>query len=145
MSEHPDQTTPGEHSQGPKLVFVYNANGGLLNALGDALHKLVSPQTYPCSLCALTYGSVRMRPEWRTFIQELGIPVRFLHADELRREYGDPGAPLPAAFMQRGGQLEPWLPKAAIDGCRTLEELEALISSRLADRLAEDYPTRRAA
>jgi hypothetical protein len=115
----------------PELVLVYNADSGLLNALGDALHKLIAPQTYPCSLCALTYGSVRMRPRWRRFIASLGVRVRFLHADELRRTYGDPGVPLPAGFVRRGGALEPWLSKAEIDGCKTLDELEQLILDRL--------------
>lgn len=119
----------------PELIFVYNANGGLFNAFGDALHKLVSPQTYPCSLCALTYGSVRMRPQWRRFIAGLGVSVRFLHADELRRAYGDLGVPLPAVFVAREGRLEPWLAKAELDGCRTLAELERLVLDRLsADR-----------
>ncbi len=45
----------------PALVFVYNANSGLLNALLDMGHKVVSPRTYPCSLCALTYGSLGLR------------------------------------------------------------------------------------
>lgn len=114
-----------------ELVFVYNADSGLLNALGDALHKLVSPQTYPCSLCALTYGGVRMRPQWRRFIAGLGVRTRFLHADELRRAYSDLGVPLPAAFVRRAGTVEPWLTKAEIDGCQTLEALEQLILDRL--------------
>ena len=36
------------------LIFIYNANGGIFSAMADAAHKLVSPETYPCSLCAIT-------------------------------------------------------------------------------------------
>jgi len=44
-----------------KLIFVYNADSGLLNAMKDWAHKIVSPETYPCSLCALTYNNLGMR------------------------------------------------------------------------------------
>lgn len=30
----------------------------------DAAHKLISPATYSCSLCALTYGAVSMKRSW---------------------------------------------------------------------------------
>lgn len=43
------------------LIFVYNAKSGLISAFGDMVHKIVSPATYPCSLCALTYGAVCAR------------------------------------------------------------------------------------
>jgi len=37
------------------LIFVYNANGGLVNSWLDTAHKIVSPSTYSCSLCAITF------------------------------------------------------------------------------------------
>ena len=41
-----------------RLVFVYNANAGLVAGMLDSVHKVVSPATYPCSLCAVTYFAV---------------------------------------------------------------------------------------
>jgi len=64
-----------------KLIFVYNADSGLLNAMKDWAHKIVSPETYPCSLCALTYDNLGMRRPWREFIkvhQGTGIRSRIL-------------------------------------------------------------------
>jgi hypothetical protein len=49
-----------------KLLFVYNADSGLAAALFDSAHKLLSPQTYACNLCALTHGLARGRPSHRT-------------------------------------------------------------------------------
>ena len=48
----------------PTFLFVYNADSGPLKALFDFGHKIVSPGTYPCSLCRLTYGPFGMRREW---------------------------------------------------------------------------------
>ncbi len=44
-----------------RLVIVYNAKAGLLAGAMDSIQKLAAPATYPCKLCALTYGLVRMR------------------------------------------------------------------------------------
>ena len=55
-------------SAGPGLVFVYNARSGLFNALSDAAHKIFSPGTYQCNLCALTHTALGMRGEWRKFL-----------------------------------------------------------------------------
>jgi hypothetical protein len=71
-----------------KIIFVYNADSGLLNVIKDWGHKIISPETYPCSLCALTYDNLGMRRPWREFINELGYEVEFLHRDELEEKYG---------------------------------------------------------
>ena len=39
------------------LIFVYNAKSGTLNAAIDYFHKIVSPETYDCNLCILTYDN----------------------------------------------------------------------------------------
>ena len=94
-----------------QLLFVYNANGGRLNGLLDTLHKTLSPGTYPCSLCALTYGAFTMRPEWHAFLQALPITPTFLHRDELGAQHPElVGQPLPAAFQRpEGGRWQPFL------------------------------------
>jgi hypothetical protein len=66
----------------PRLVFVYNADSGMFNTLADIGHKIFSPETYACDLCALTHGYFSERREWRTFIESLAIPCEFLHRDE---------------------------------------------------------------
>ena len=65
-----------------ELILVYNADSGLFNQIKDSLHKVVAPSTYQCNLCALTYGKVRKKTEWKVFIENLEIPAKFLHRDE---------------------------------------------------------------
>jgi hypothetical protein len=52
----------------PRLILVYNADSGVLNMVKDAVWKVLQPSTYPCSLCALTYGWVSMHERWRRFL-----------------------------------------------------------------------------
>jgi hypothetical protein len=113
---------------GPTLVFVYNADSGVFNTLADAAHKIFSPDTYACNLCALTHTTFGMRTEWKRFLEGLGVPLEFLHADELKSRYGLEGVPLPAVFEKKGGGTLRVLADAdAINECRTLDDLKRLI------------------
>ena len=66
----------------PRLLMIYNADGGLFAMVSDAVHKVLSPSTYPCSLCAITYGATRMKSEWRAYIERLPLAVTFHHRDD---------------------------------------------------------------
>jgi hypothetical protein len=114
-------------SEKPGLVFVYNADSGLFNALSDAAHKIFSPQTYRCNLCALTHTALGMRREWKQFLDGLDVPSEFLHADELRARYGVAGAALPAIFKRAGGGVEVLVDAESINACQTLGDLKRLI------------------
>lgn len=115
------------------LIFIYNANGGLLSAAGDAVHKLVSPATYPCSLCALTYGAVSKRPAWRAFLARVGLPTLFLYRDEFRAELDTRDLPLPAILLGGAGPVPEVLVSASeLDGLADLDALIALLEARLA-------------
>jgi hypothetical protein len=94
-----------------RLLFVYNADAGLLAGLKDTFHKILSPSTYACALCAITYGATSMRPEWREFIQRLPVAVDFLHRDEFAAAYPQWARHrLPAAFaVSETGALTPFI------------------------------------
>ena len=113
------------------LVFVYNANSGLFNTVADMAHKIFSPQTYQCNLCALTYSTFGMRKSWQEFLASIEIPFEFLHADELQNRFFIKGIRLPAIFKKQGEQLTLLIAADAIDKCSTLEELKLLIRDNL--------------
>lgn len=113
------------------LVFVYNADSGALNALLDIGHKIVSPQTYSCNLCAITHSTFSMRGEWKRFVGGLGLPVEFLHRDELEERYGVRGAVLPAIYLKTDGKLQEWIGRGEINHCHALDDLEKLVQTRL--------------
>lgn len=117
----------------PDILIVYNARSGAFAALADAVHKIVSPETYPCSLCAVTYGPVAMRGEWRRFLESLPNARRFYHADDFAAAFPDVDVPLPAILTQHGEEPPRELVKAAeLDAAAGLPELIALVARRLA-------------
>jgi len=115
-----------------KLIFVYNADGGIINMIKDLIHKNVSPETYPCSLCAVTYDNLGMKREWKQFVSLLGRKVEFLHRDELEKKHGITNIPLPAAFVHcMDEEPELWLTAEQMNSCKTLIDLQVLVTSNL--------------
>ena len=70
-----------------KLIFVYNADSGVANALLDGVHKVVSPSTYNCNLCDITFGLISEKKKWKEFRESSDIEMVFLHKDEFLKEY----------------------------------------------------------
>ena len=95
--------------------------------LGDIAHRIISPQTYSCKLCALTHSFNGMIHDWKNFITSLNRRVVFLHRDELQKLYGIADVPLPAAFKVIRSQPQLWIEAEQINRCQTLEELKRLI------------------
>lgn len=115
----------------PTLIFVYNADSGVFNLAADIAHKIFSPQTYACNLCAITHSTFGMRDEWRDYLKTLKIPFVFLHADELRAESRITTVDLPAVFLSEKDELKLLIDAATINACRTIDELKRLINEGL--------------
>jgi hypothetical protein len=125
-----------------ELILVYNAESGFFNIVKDGLHKIVSPSTYHCNLCALTYGTVKMKDEWKTFIDKLKIPTEFLHRDEFLRKlkshpHNIKDAKFPAVFLDKGGKISLLITHNEINECKTLNDLMNLITNKLASITGE--------
>ena len=117
----------------PTIIFVYNADSGVFNLLGDIAHKIFSPQTYACNLCAITHGNFGMREEWREYLKTLKFPFEFLHSDEFRKKYTSAIAELPAVFAHQNGSVKEIISARQINECRSIEDLKRLIDKRLAE------------
>ena len=50
--------------------------------MGDTFHKYVSPRTYACSLCQITYD-LKMKKSWKDFVEKTPHIFYFLHSEEL--------------------------------------------------------------
>jgi hypothetical protein len=115
-----------------RFILVYNADGGMLNALKDAAHKIVSPATYPCSLCALTYGWVSMRGRWRRFLASLPMAKVFHHRDDFALAFPGLVVALPAILLAEGEEPPRVLVSAAeLDALPDVQALIALVEERL--------------
>lgn len=105
-----------------KLLFVYNANSGKLNAFMDTLHKKLSPSTYQCSLCMLTYGSFTEMPEWKEFRETFPGEMEFLHTDEYEKLYPAQTS-YPVVLSQQDGELSTILNAEELNAMRDLQAL----------------------
>ncbi len=116
----------------PKVVFAYNAPSGIFSALSDYVHKSVSPDTYACRLCAVTYGSLGMRSAWSDYVKALPAKVIFTYKDKLKAE--PPimkNAELPAAFVVRDGETTLAVAAKDLDLCFTEEALMTLCLEKI--------------
>jgi hypothetical protein len=111
----------------PRLLFVYNADTGLFNTLADAAHKILSPQTYECALCKVTYGWFQERRAWRAFLDTLDADCEFLHRDELHARFPDVGVTLPAVLSLGDGQPTLCIDAQRLRACRDLDALMVLV------------------
>ena len=87
----------------------------------DSVHKTLSPSTYPCSLCAITYGAFTMDRRWRAWLKALPVPSAFYHKDD--SPYCD--VALPIVLIERGGQVATLVSAELLN---TLGSVDALIA-----------------
>ena len=117
-----------------RILFVYNADSGVIAQLKDYVHKIVSPQTYPCSLCQITFGNLGMKPAWRRFVQELPLTAVFLHRDELTGRHSSLLAEkLPAVYVEAGEEITLLLSADELNEAPDVPALQALVLARLGE------------
>jgi hypothetical protein len=115
-----------------RLVIVYNANAGLAAGVMDSVHKIVSPSTYPCQLCAVTYGLTSMKRDWRVFLDGLGMQLVFHHRPDFRQAFPQAADwPLPLVALEEDGVLRELVSATDLDGIADLPGLIAVVRERL--------------
>ncbi|MEO5892326.1 MAG: hypothetical protein ABIQ31_18910 [Ferruginibacter sp.] len=119
-----------------QLLFVYNADSDLFSTVTDFAHKIISPSTYDCHLCALTYGSLNMKQEWKTFIEGLPLKTVFLHKDEFKKKYKSESI-FPSVFIIENETINVLITKEEIISCKSLEEMKNLVTEKL--KLHDQY------
>lgn len=115
-----------------QLVFVYNADSGMFNTLTDIAHKVFSPQTYSCNLCAISHSYLSERDEWKEFIaglSEVGAECEFLHRDEFEKKYLLKDQTFPAVYIKNDDGLFICLDANVINECNSMDKLKEKIKS----------------
>jgi hypothetical protein len=117
-----------------KLIFVYNANSGSKASIKDTLHKVINPSSYPCKLCALTYGLTSEKNKWKKFRTSTSTEFEFLHADEfksqLKSKFGV-AYDLPVVLQQNQYDLELIISAEDFKNLDTLEDLIRRLKSHV--------------
>ena len=115
-----------EDYQEGTLLIAWNAHSGWQHAVMDSLHKWISPQTYSCKLCQLTYGMAGPRKAWEDFLGSLDRQVLFFHKDEF--EAAEFLGYFPGSFpfiLER--KQEAWLVLMGPEDIKGLDTLDSLL------------------
>ena len=119
-----------------KLIFIYNADSGFSNALIDSVHKIVSPSTYDCKLCDITFGLFGEKAEWKEFRESFGLEMVFLHRDELNKEGIEAlrgSLTYPAVLARRGEEVSTLVSSEDLNELADMSSLIDLIRNRVSD------------
>ena len=113
------------------LLFVYNAGRETLTTVNDPLMKTAASGSERCSLHALTYSPVGMKKEWKRFLHDIAVPVRFLSRDEFLSEFPAIQTTFPAAFIKAGEEIFILVSTEEIGQCRQIEDLVGIVRDRV--------------
>lgn len=120
-----------------KLIFIYNADSGLRNLLIDGAHKILSPSTYACNLCDITFGAFTENSVWKKFRLQLeasDTELKFLHKDEFLKAYRSKFGykfTFPIVLAETHNDLEIFITTEELNGLENAEELITLLEKRL--------------
>lgn len=113
-----------------KLIFIYNANSGLFPLLKDVTHKIISPKTYPCSLCALTYDTFSESKAWKLFRKNTTTKMVFYHKDEFEIHYTSVYK-YPCILQENSKGIYEVVSKQTLDKLSNVEELIQIIKTEI--------------
>ena len=116
-----------------ELIFIYNAKSGIVNEFLDFAHKIVSPSTYNCNLCALSYGNFSMKKKWSDYISSLPVKSTFTYKDKVS-DYGYDNIKLPSIIFQDKSKLEVIISSEEINKLKKIDQLINILSDRLKDQ-----------
>jgi len=115
-----------------ELIFVYNADSGSILAIKDYFHKIISPKTYDCNLCALTYDMLGMKSVWKETIEKTGMKTTFMHKDELKEKYSL-SYDLPVILVKDEDNIKTILAAQEINRITILNELIMKLNKKLSE------------
>ena len=116
-----------------ELIFIYNAKSGMVNELLDFAHKIVSPSTYNCNLCAISYGNFTMKKKWSDYISSLPVRSTFTYKDKVS-EYGYNNIELPSIIFRNGSRSKVIISSEEINKLKKIDQLINILSDRLKDQ-----------
>ncbi|MDQ3072241.1 MAG: hypothetical protein M3Q97_03105 [Bacteroidota bacterium] len=121
----------------PRLIFVYNARKDKISKLKDFFHKIISPQTYACELCALTHGNFREKPEWKHFLESLDMQTTFYYIEDWKKSSAYFDIALPVIVLQKNPKITPEviISKSDMKNMASLDDLIAKLKIKLKPNL----------
>lgn len=109
----------------PTLIFAYRAKSGIFNTITHTMHKVLSPATYECRLCQVTFSAVGMLRPWKEFLESRPEAKVFYHRREFAAEFPGITAELPLILKMEPDQSLPriLMDHDDIENCEDVDEL----------------------
>ncbi|MEP2936817.1 MAG: GTPase [Gilvibacter sp.] len=121
-------------SKQPELLFVYNADSGVFNAVKDSLHKWLKPETYSCALCSLTHSFLGETSKWKHYKKTFTGTLSFYHKDQFQTEFASKWLPkydFPIVLIKRQEQLDIFLTSQELEAIQDVTTLIQALEERL--------------
>ncbi len=113
----------------PEITFVYNSKTGIANVLIDIFHKMISPDTYQCNLCKLTHDNFGKKQDFKKFLEEDHIDIRFYYKDEYEKKFGQ-GFEYPFVKISIGNK-DIFIKRSVINNFKDFSELQTEIKKQI--------------
>ncbi len=111
------------------LLFVYNTSSGFWSKKIDFAHKILSPDTYACSLCSLTHGNFVETDSWKTFRESQKTPMEFIYKNEFETQYPHIKTTYPVVFsVTSNGSLKVVLSSKELNKMTSVEMLISVLN-----------------
>ena len=117
-----------------QLIFIYNAKSGLVNSIFDYVNKFVSPQTYSCNLCLITYDNMGKKDEWSNYLKSLSIEVIFAYKNNIKnyiKSFKSTNENLPCAYLLNKDGFKLFISNKEMNNVKNLSELIELVNRKL--------------
>jgi|TARA_B110000285_G_C15012903_1_gene557425 hypothetical protein len=115
-----------------EIIFIYNAKSGLTQAAIDWAHKIISPKTYHCKLCSLTYGNLVQNSAWKEFLDSLKFKKIFLYKNQILKSNELSKSEVPCVYLKINNQYKLLITKDELEDFHSVSDLINSISQKLA-------------
>tara|TARA_Y100001970_G_C13961982_1_gene713641 strand:+ start:378 stop:788 length:411 start_codon:yes stop_codon:yes gene_type:complete len=116
----------------PTIYFVYNANNDFISIIGDFVHKSVSPTTYSCNLCKLSYGIFTKTKKWEAFLNTLEYEFSFIYKNEKTPILNHIDS-FPVVLIQYDNQIDILVSTDEMNSYKNLDDMIMGLNKRIAN------------
>ena len=99
----------------------------------DSMHKVISPKTYDCNLCDITFGVFTENKIWKKFREATQFEMEFLHKDEFKKQYASKFGykfSYPIILATTENDLEVFVGTNELNAMMNAEDLVTLLNKR---------------
>lgn len=114
-----------------KIIFIYNAKSGVANSIMDVGHKILSPSTYNCNLCSLTFGVLTENAKWKKFRNSSDYKMEFFHKDEFEITFNSIKSYPTILQMDENQNMSEIIDSQMLNEVTSIEELIKLLESHI--------------